>query len=48
MFTFKSAPLRGPLLFVEEFLPPKPPPKIDEKISPKSPKSPKPSNPELV
>ena len=38
----KLAPLTGPVLCLEELLPepPNPPPKNDEKISPKSPKSP--------
>ena len=44
--TFKSAPLRGPLCLAEAPLPPNPPPKMEEKISPKSPKSPNPSKPE--
>ena len=47
IFTFKSAPFVGDFLLVlEEF--PNPPPKNDEKMSPKSPKSLNPSNPELV
>ena len=41
----KSAPCLGPLLCLALVLPPKPPPKNEENISPRSPKSPKPSNP---
>lgn len=45
--TFKSEPFLGPLCLLEEVLPPNPPPKNEEKISPKSPKSPNPSNPDV-
>ena len=45
----KSAPFLGPLLACLELLPPEnPPPKNEEKISPKSPKSLNPSNPDDV
>ena len=45
----KSAPFLGPWLDFAEVLPPEnPPPKKDEKISPKSPKSLNPSKPDDV
>lgn len=46
MLYFKSLPFLGPFL-VLALLPPNPPPKNDEKISPKSPKSENPSNPDV-
>ena len=45
MVAFKSAPLLGPRFALAELLEPNPPPKKEEKISPKSPKS---SNPEVL
>lgn len=44
---FKSLPFLGPFLVLVEVLPPNPPPKKDENISPRSPKSENPSNPEV-